>query len=503
MATPEHDISTLSEQQRQALESFTAVTDQGIQEAIPLLRRSQWNVEIAISRFFDGEFPDPILETVAAQDFPLSRSARQENLQQSLLYGNKRTLSHEEQPDPAPRIVPQTDTDMIRHPPFVLAILFTPFNLLYRLVASSSNIFSYLFSLSNLRSRNFISQQHSLGRRPLKPRDCAARLKREFEEEYGSNSLPFFEGGYAQALDLAKSHFKFLVILLLSPEHDDTDHFVRETLLDLLVQEFLHKSENNIILWAGDVRDSEAYQVSAAVKCTKFPFTAVVAHTPNISSTSMSVILSITGTIDATTYLSKLRAAITKHEEQLSLARASRSAQDLERNLRQQQDSAYERSLARDRERARLKREADAAVAEAKRLEIVRQAAAALHSEKKLQWRKWRSISIGPEPEADEKDIVKVALKMPEHLGAGRIIRKFRSTDNIEELYAFVECYELLQSRNHEKVSKPIDYDHKYQFLLVQSLPRVVYDVNQGGTIGEKIGKNGNLIVELIVPEDE
>ncbi|POS86827.1 hypothetical protein EPUL_001022 [Erysiphe pulchra] len=476
MATPEHDISTLSEQQKQALESYTAVTDQGIEEAIPLLRRSQWNVEIAISRFFDGEFPDPILEAVAAQDFQLSRSARQENLQQSLLYGNKRILNHEKQPDPAPRIVPQSDTDIIRQPPFILAILFTPFNLVYKLAASSCNILSYLFSFSNLRSRNFISQQHSLGRRPLKPRDCAARLKREFEEEYGSNSLPFFEGGYAQALDLAKSHFKFLVILLLSPEHDDTAHFVRETLLDLMVQDFLHKSENNIILWAGDVRDSEAYQVSAAVKCSKFPFTAVVAHTPNISSTSMSVILSITGTTDATTYLSKLRTAVTKHEEQLSIARASRSAQDLERNLRQQQDSAYERSLARDRERARLKKEAEAAVAEEKRREMVLQAAAALHAEKKLQWRKWRSMNIGPEPEADEKEI---------------------------ELYAFVECYELLQSGNHEKVSKPLDYDHKYQFLLVQSLPRVVFNVSQGGTIGEKIGKNGNLIVELIAPEDE
>ncbi|KAI6248836.1 UBX domain-containing protein 10 [Erysiphe necator] len=503
MAAPEPDSHNLSEQQKLALESYTAVTGQNIQEAIPLLRRSQWSVEIAISKFFDGEFPDPISEITTAQDFSLPRSTRQMNVQQGLLNGNKKSLSHEKQPDQAPRIVPQPETDMIRQPPYMLAILFTPFNLLCRLVSSSCNIFYYIFSFSNLRSQNFMSQRQSLGRRPLKPRDCAARLKREFEEEYGSNSLPFFEGGYAQALDLAKSHFKFLVILLISPEHDDTTNFVKETLLDPLVQEFLQKSENNIILWAGDVRDSEAYQVSSAVKCSKFPFTAVVAHTPNISSTSMSVILSISGTIDTAKYLSKLRVAIMKHEEQLSIARTNRSAQDLERNLRQQQDSAYERSLALDRERARLKKEADAAAAEAKRIEMNRQATAALYAEKKLQWRKWRSNSIKPEPGPDDKDIVKVALKMPENLGAGRVIRKFRANDGIEELYAFVECFELLQSDNHLTASKPMDYDHEYQFLLVQSLPRVVFHVNQGDTIGEKIGKNGNLIVELIVPEDQ
>jgi FAS-associated factor 2 len=46
MATPESDISQLTEAQQLALQQYTSVTDQDVQAAIPLLRRSQWNVEV-------------------------------------------------------------------------------------------------------------------------------------------------------------------------------------------------------------------------------------------------------------------------------------------------------------------------------------------------------------------------------------------------------------------------------------------------------------------------
>ncbi|RKF53427.1 UBX domain-containing protein 10 [Golovinomyces cichoracearum] len=503
MAIPENELNNLSEDQKLALKSYTSVTDQDFQQAIPLLRRSQWNVEIAIAKFFDGEGPDPVLEALASQNFPPPRTGRAENLQESLSFGNSWRSNSNSLPDPAPRIVPQADIDVIRRPPFIMAVFFAPFNILYRLVLSSYNFLIYFFSLSSLRSGSFSSHRQHLGRRPLKPRDSAARLKREFEEEYGNQSLPFFDGGYAQALDLAKSQYKFLIILLLSPEHDDTESFVRETLLDPKVQDYIQKRENNIIFWAGDVRDSEAYQVSAAVKCTKFPFTAVVAHSPNISSTSMSVIISITGAVDADTYLTKLRSTITKHEEQLAIARANRSAKDFERNLRQEQNSAYERSLARDKERARLKREVEAAAADAKNREIAQKEAAALLESKKLQWRQWRASRFNSEPDVNEDGVVRIALKMPEQFGASRILRKFRASDKMEEIYAFVECYEFLKDEKREEVSKPSDYDHQYQFLLVQSLPRVVYQADDEGSIGKNIGKTGNLIVELIIPEDQ
>lgn len=82
---------------------------------------------------------------------------------------------------------------------------------------------------------------------------------RLFEEEYGTETgLEFFEGGYAQALDIAKSDLRFLLVVLQSDEHDDTALFNKETLISPEVVQFL--KEKSVILWAGSVQDSEAYQ---------------------------------------------------------------------------------------------------------------------------------------------------------------------------------------------------------------------------------------------------
>ena len=40
------DISQLSESQQQALQTYTSVTDQDLIAAIPLLQRSEWNVQV-------------------------------------------------------------------------------------------------------------------------------------------------------------------------------------------------------------------------------------------------------------------------------------------------------------------------------------------------------------------------------------------------------------------------------------------------------------------------
>jgi FAS-associated factor 2 len=445
-----------------------------------------------------------VTEALAAQNIPAPRATRQENLQESLLHGGH--LSRPRQPDAAPRIVPQPDDGVIQRP-FLLALLFTPFSILYKIFSKAFGLFSFLFpflpQILRPNPAGTARRGNAGGRRALKPRDSAVRLKREMEEEYGSNTLPHFEGGYAQALDLAKKDLKFLLILLLSPEHDDTSSFIRDTLMSTEVQAFLNDSSNNIILWTGDVRDSEAYQVSNALNCNKFPFTAVVAHDPSVSSTNMSVISRVTGAMDSGTYLAKIGSTISSHEEALAGVRASRSAQNFERTLREEQDAAYERSLAQDRENQRLRREKEAREkAEAER-KIRETEAAEKLATNKLQWRKWRASTI-TEPSKEATDIVRIALKMPAEMAAARVMRQFRAGDGIEELYAFVDCYEFLQDEGGvEKVAKPEGYKHEFDFRLVQTLPRVVYEVSAGGTIGERVGRSGNLIVEPIKDEEE
>lgn len=50
MSSSELDLDQLSDSERTALEMYMAVTSQEPTEAIPLLRRSEWNVQASTDR---------------------------------------------------------------------------------------------------------------------------------------------------------------------------------------------------------------------------------------------------------------------------------------------------------------------------------------------------------------------------------------------------------------------------------------------------------------------
>lgn len=380
--------------------------------------------------------------------------------------------------------------------------------MLYRLLSGSISLFGYLFpflprllSTFSTRSSPAQSRLNTIGRRPLSPRDTAARFAREFEEEYGSHPLHFFENGYAQAYDLAKKELKFLLVVLISPEHDDNPVFVRETLLSETTVNYINDPRNNILLWAGNVQDSEAYQISGALNCSKFPFTALIAHTPQDSSSTMSTIARITGPLPPSAYISKLRTAIAQHSTALDRVRATRAQQQATQDLRNEQNTAYERSLAQDRERTRLRREAEAA-----QLLSLQEAVEKRESEEKRrqmqeQWKIWRAQHMRPAPGPNEKNVTRISIRME---SGERIVCRFADTATIEELYAFVQCHDIIRSGPPtEPVPEPHNYKHKYGFRLVSPMPRVVYDVASQGTVKDRLGGSGTLIVESISSDDD
>ncbi|KAH7018268.1 uncharacterized protein B0I36DRAFT_335604 [Microdochium trichocladiopsis] len=518
-AGPEVDLDQLSAEQQAALEQYTAVTAQDHAEAIPLLQRSQWNVQIAIAKFFDGEGPDPLAEAIAAQDHIPTQASRYENLQETFAdapFGTVRP-PRRNAPAPAPRIVPQPPST--HRPPLLLAIFLAPFNLVHRATTGVFRVIVYVLAFlpAAIRPRAITTSitqgfKGTSGRRMLLPRDTAARFKREFEEEYGSSTLPFYEGGFAQALDEAKKDLKFLIMILVSPEHDDTESFTRETLLSPEVTAFINDPQNNIVLWGGNVLDSEAFQVATEYNATKFPFTCVVCLTPREGSTRMSIVKRIVGPVPPQTYVAELQTAITKYAPDLAGVRAERTAQEVTRNLRNEQDSAYERSLAADRERARQRKEAEAAAAAAEKRAQEEAEAAERLARQREEWRRWRATTITPEPDntVNAKDVVRLALKMPEESGAGRIVRKFTATTTVEELYAFVDCFEYLgadedDEKTSANIQEPSGYEHVYNFKIASLMPRVVYEPDKDGsaTLGDKIGRSGNLIVESFANDEE
>ncbi|KAK5726801.1 UBX domain-containing protein 10 [Elasticomyces elasticus] len=493
MATPSPSPSSLTPDQQLALQQFTSVTDSPPTTAIPLLQKCQWNAQIAITRFFDGdaETIDPaILQQPPPPPPPPSRRA--ETLISNIPRSSPRRPANDGGLDEAPRVVPTPESQLTRPLPFPFSIILLPINLTYTLFQRIFGFVGYLFPflprlLNRLYSGRTSQPSRDSGRRPLNPRDTAARFMREFEEEYGvtHGTIPFHEGGYAQAFDLAKRELNFLLVVLLSPEHDDTAAFVRETLLSPEVLAFVKEPKNEIVVWGGTVQDAEAFQVSTALGVTKFP------------------IATSTGPTTAAELLAKLQTAMQKQSSELAGLRAQRQEQEATRSIRQDQESAYERSLAQDREKARRKREEEAEKEKSER-EVREKGERKADAARLLaQWRRWRARGIAAEPGTEVKDAVRISLRM---VDGQRVIRRFAADAELDELYAFVECYDLLQSEeevDEKVVQEPEGYEHVYKFRLVSPMPREVYDLEKGGRIRDRIGRSGNLIVERVVGEEE
>lgn len=507
MAAPSVDLASLSEEQQTALQQFTSVTDQELETALPLLQKCQWNAQIAITRFFDGDADtiDPAAE--AARAPPPQDSRRTETLMDSIPLSTFPT--HRPGVQPAPRVVATPESQMVQPAQLIFSILFLPFNITYNIFSRIFGTVGYFFPIiPRLLHRLFprpASRSRNGERRPLNPRDTASRFIVECSEQYGlgPDAVPFLDNGYAQAFDLAKRDLKYLLVILLSPEHDDTAPFVRDTLLSPEVISFLQNHKNDLIIWGGSVQDSEAYQVANNFNVTKFPFAGLIAHTP-ASPTSMGFAARIAGPETPAAFISKLQDGIQQRGEELDRIRRQRREQEATRSMRDEQNSAYERSLAQDRERARQKREAAAAQEQAEREERERAELAAQKARNVAAWKKWRVQAIANEPPADAKDVVRISLRMP---SGERVVRRFSSEAQLEELYAIVECFDLLEGDEEQVAEKgaeaPSGYKHQYEFQLVSPMPREVYDLEKGGTIRSRVGRSGNLIVERLVDDED
>lgn len=463
--------------------------------------------QIAISRFFDGEPQIDALQEAIEQT--RRHATTQETLIDTL---NAAGPSTQPRLPPAPRIVRPPNADINYRPGFPFNIILAPFNLmtfvLSRLIRTFAAFIPFLPQL--LLRFNTPKTSRSSDRRALSTRDTAARFIREFEEEYGTKDLPFREMGYAHLLDEAKRDLKFLLVIIFSPEHDDMAAYVHDTLLAPEVLSFMRNEENNVILWGGSVQDPEAYQIAEAFKVTKFPYAALIANTPSTrssggglatSGSGMSIVASLSGLLSPADFLAKMQRAITKHTPEINRLQADRAERNASRSIREQQDSAYERSLAQDRERARRKKEDE----ERRKAEEEKERIAEGHRERAARmlqdWKLWRAARILPEPKVDDTTAVRLSIRL---VDGERAVRRFVGTASVEEIYAYVECFDLVkQGQPSKEAVKPEGFVHKYGFNLVSPMPRTVYESTNPKALREVLGRSANLIMETIEDEDE
>ena len=347
---------------------------------------------------------------------------------------------------------------------------------------------------------------------------------REFEERYGRDHVKFEERGYADVAKHVKENLLFLVVILVSEEHDDTPAFCKDILCDDALKEWLQSNE--CIIWGGNVADAEAHtgitdnhtsliQVSNSLNCTRYPFVGLIANVPSPTPTSlpqMTLLTRIEGPVVTNQLVSALATAATRNLSALSRRRALKREQEQTRELRRMQEEAYHNSLAQDRAKAEQER---LAALEAERLEREQREKALIierKAQKREQWRVWKANDLRKKDLIGMKSEIGKTARVGLRLANGeRIVQIFPGDMAVTEVYAFVDCYDLLFPVSSAEVTlrtageatvsgefeKPEDYEHDYLFRLVVPMPRKVIE-NASHKIREEsaLWPSGSIVVE-------
>ncbi|KAJ1560756.1 hypothetical protein HK405_006065, partial [Cladochytrium tenue] len=110
------------------------------------------------------------------------------------------------------------------------------------------------------------------------------------------------------------------------------------------------------------------------------------------------------------------------------------------RQIREQQEQAYQASLRADQEKeekARQERERQQREQEEEDRQLRLKAE---KIEAKKRRRQQLRENLAAEPDAGEPDLVKISARLP---GGDRVMRRFRAGDSVQTLYDFLESLEL------------------------------------------------------------
>merc|ERR1712020_97004 len=179
----------------------------------------------------------------------------------------------------------------------------------------------------------------------------------------------------------------------------------------------------NVIVWACSVDTKEGYRVSQALRESSYPFLALIVLRQN----KMMVVGRVEGHMNLEALTERLEVVIRDNEAYIVAASAERAERNINAEIRQEQDAAFQETLRLDQERERQKLEAE----EAKRREEEAEQA-------RVQAEIELASEIPDEPPINEPQAVRIVIKLPE---GQRLERRFHKCQSLKYLYYYVFCH--------------------------------------------------------------
>jgi len=172
--------------------------------------------------------------------------------------------------------------------------------------------------------------------------DDTQRFVELFNMEHGTVHPTPHIGTFREAVDVAKRDFKFLLVYLHSPHHQDTPTFLRETLCTEVLQDFV---DDNFVFWMGTLLFTEGYNASSLLRASGFPYLAVITTIDNQMTgerNQTTVCDAHEGLVSKEDLMNWLTNIMDTQGPQLVAMRAEVEERLMDRRIREEQDAAFQ-----------------------------------------------------------------------------------------------------------------------------------------------------------------
>jgi len=292
----------------------------------------------------------------------------------------------------------------------------------------------WLYSIWNYSWNTLSSFWPSTTTNDMDPNVSSSRFLTNFEANYGTVHPRFITGSFQQACSQSKSEYKFLIVYLHSPIHQDTTAFCSNTLCTEMISDFFN---DHFLCWAGTITHSDSYKVSNMLGASTYPFIAVICNNATaLTGSAMAMLDRIEGPIEAEDLMARLTGILESHGPILTASRLEIQEREESRNLREEQDRAFLESLAEDESREQRQKEDQRRIIEEKEAEereLQRERSKLQEREKRKELCRQR---IPIEPSLNEDGITQLVIRLTD---GSRLQRRFKVTDKLEVVFDFVD----------------------------------------------------------------
>jgi len=403
----QRDLTTEEIEKMIQLQDLTGIDDLQICRA--LLESKEWDLEGTAREHLNlPRVPDlPPMAPVVPLEAPEARV---------VMRPNHNVRNH--------RVVPQGHSVLS----WAMYLFTLPFRLTFR---TFFGVFDYVLSIFGL-SGTAPRPRGLTHTRSRPPEEDVADFISEFNAKYGRDHVAFHTGSYSRALEEAKRDLKFLLVYLHSPTHQDTKSFCQDTLATPALADFI--ANMNVIVWACSVDTKEGYRVSQALRESSYPFLALIVLRQN----KMMVVGRVEGCISLEALIERLEVVIRDNEAYIVAASAERAERNINAEIRQEQDAAFQETLRLDQERERQKLEAEEAKRREEEAEQARVQAEIERKDNIARQKIELASEIPDEPPINEPQAVRIVIKLPE---GQRLERRFHKCQSLKYLYYYVFCH--------------------------------------------------------------